>query len=155
MLGICSLHSLLLLPSEKQPLIRETSAFTECYTTGNTEAISLPVLQECFYSAISIITGSTSTRQGICSSPLHYHHLGLLYLPYVPQLMLQSPSVPPPLAGVQLFSLVSCRRVGEGGTGELEADTDPTVLFLSKLESLPVLTPLLHQIPWFPYPVFL
>lgn len=69
-LGICSLHSLLLLPSEKQPLTRETSAFTQCCTTGNTGAISLPVLQECFYSATSVITGNTPMRQGVCSSPL-------------------------------------------------------------------------------------
>lgn len=44
-------------------------------------------------------------RQGICPSPLHYHHLDLLLLSYVPQLILQSPSVSPPLAGVELFAL--------------------------------------------------
>lgn len=53
------------------------------------------------------------------------------------------------------WSLAFLRRVGEGGTGEPEADTDLRVLFLSKLESLRILTPLLHHIPWFPYPVFL
>lgn len=56
------------------------------------------------------------------------------------------------------WSLAPLGRIGEGGTGELEADTDLTeltVLFLSKLGSPCILTPLLHHTPWFPYPVSL
>lgn len=84
-------------------LITATSAFTEHYTTGSIEAISLPIFQQCLSSAISLIIGNTSMRQDICSSPLHYHHLDLLLLPYAPQLMLQSPSaVPPPGAVASL-----------------------------------------------------
>lgn len=53
MLGICSLREIVINPVTLQL---------------ETEAISLPVLQHCFSSVISLIIGNISVRQDICSS---------------------------------------------------------------------------------------
>lgn len=130
--GIWSFRSCPLLHLEKQPLITATSAFIERYTTGNVKAISLSILQQCFSSAVSLIIGNTLMRQDICSSPLHYHHLDLLFLPYVPCWCYSHPlqchhwlawSWCP-------WCLASLTRDGEGGTRDLKAGPDLTVVSL-------------------------
>lgn len=124
-------------PLDTQTPVTAPSAFREHCTTGNVEAISLPILQQCFSSAISLITGDTSVRQDICSSPHHYHHLDLLLLPYVPQLLLQSHSAVPGPAGMQLAPL---RKEREGGTG-LKADIGLTGFSVDLEESGLILYP--------------
>lgn len=98
-------------------------------------------------------------RQDICSSPLHYHHLDLLLLPYVPQLMLvtlcsatagwRAAGVPGPW-----HPLEGKERVAQGSSRQILI-SQVSVLILSKLDSLCILRPLLHHIPQFQYPTFL